>query len=207
MKRLSAIFLQGLITLLPLAVTVLVLFWLGSAAERTLGPAIGWILPDGWYVPGLGVLAGLMLTFVLGLLVNVWGVPQIIRLGENIVGRIPLVKTIYGAVRELLRFFAKPGGMGTMNKVVIVSLGQTNIRMVGLMTRERFDDLPPGLGKEGHVAVFVPFSYQMGGFTLIVPRERVQPLDMRLEDALRFVVTAGVRAEEPKTQPVPSFSA
>ncbi len=60
-----------------------------------------------------------------------------------------------------------------------------------------FDDLPPGLGGEEDVAVYVPYSYQIGGFTLIVARKQIQPLDMRLEDAMRFVVTAGVNVGVP----------
>ena len=86
MKRLSAIFLQGLVALLPLAITALVSFWLGSAAERTFGPEMRWFLPDGWYIPGMGVVAGMLLTLVLGLLVKPWGVPQLIRLGEGLTG-------------------------------------------------------------------------------------------------------------------------
>ncbi len=193
MKRLSTIFVQGLIAMLPLVVTVFLLFWLCSTAERTLGTGIKWIMPNAWYVSGMGVLAGLALMFMLGLLINIWGMPQLIRLGESFIGRIPLVKTIYGAVRDLLGFFAKSGALGVTSKVVMVSLGETGIRVVGLLTREQFDDLPPGLGGEGDVAVYVPYSYQIGGFTLIVPRERVQPLDMRLEDAMRFIMTAGIR--------------
>lgn len=194
MKRVSAIFLQGLFALLPLAVTVLVLFWLGSAAERSLGSAIRWFFPSGWYIPGMGVLAGLVLTLVLGLLVNLWGMPQLIRLGERFIGRIPLVKTIYGAVRDLLGFFSNSSGLGADSRVVMVSLGQTGVRVVGFVTRERFDDLPTGLGGEGEIAVYVPFSYQVGGFTLILPLEQVQPLDIRLEDAFRFILTGGVQA-------------
>lgn len=194
MKRLSALFLQGLIALLPLAVTVVLLFWLGSIAERSLGRGIQWVLPAGWYVPGMGLLAGLALTLLLGLLVNVWGAPQLIRLGERFIARIPLVKTVYGAVKDLVRFFDKPGELGATSKVVVVSLGNTGIRLVGLLTRERFDDLPSGLGGQGDVAVYVPFSYQIGGFTVIVPRTQVQPANMRLEDAFRFILTGGVKA-------------
>jgi len=203
MKRLGALFLQGLVALLPLAITVVVLFWLGSIAERSLGRGIRWILPPGWYVPSMGLIAGLGLTLILGLLVNVWGAPQLIRLGEKFIARIPLVKTIYGAVKDLLQFFGKSGGLGATSKVVLVSLGNTGIRVVGLLTRGRFDDLPSGLGGEGEVAVYVPYSYQIGGFTLIVPRDQVQPLDMRLEDAFRFILTRGVRAGAPEVLPLP----
>jgi uncharacterized membrane protein len=200
MKRLTAIFLQGLVAILPLGVTVLLLAWLGGTAERTLGKAIKWVLPDAWYVVGMGVLAGVLLTLLVGLLVNVWGVPQVIRFGEHLIGRVPLVKTVYGAVRDLLGFFSKPDGSGDVSKVVMVSLGN-GIRAVGLLTRERFDDLPPGLGGEGYVAVYMPYSYQIGGFTLIVPREKVEPLDMPLEDAMRFIVTAGAKRRTAEPQP------
>jgi uncharacterized membrane protein len=193
MKRVTAIFLQGLIAILPLTVTVLLLSWLGATAERTLGNGVKWVLPDAWYVPGMGVLVGLVLTFTLGLLVKAWGVPQLIRFGEGLIGRIPLVKTIYGAVRDLLGFFSISGELGPGDKAVIVSLGDSGIKVVGLLTRERFDDLPQGLGGEGHVVVYVPYSYQIGGYTLVVPREQVQALDMSLEDAMRFIVTAGVK--------------
>jgi hypothetical protein len=90
----------------------------------------------------------------------------------------------------LLGFFGKSGEIGAVSQVVMVSIGDT-VRAVGLLTRERFDGLPAGLGGEGYVAVYVPFSYQIGGFTLILPSERVEPLDMSLEDAMRFIVTAG----------------
>lgn len=201
MKRISAIFVQGLIAMLPLAVTIVVFYWLGAGAERTLGIGIKWFLPESLYVPGMGVAAGLVLTLILGLLVNIWGMPQLIRLGEKAIGRIPLVKTIYGAMRDLLGFFAKADGIGAVNKVVVVSLPKTGVQLVGLLTREDFGDLPPGLGGEGMVAVYVPLSYQIGGSTIIVPRESVRPIDMRLEDAMRFVVTAGVQAESTKVRP------
>lgn len=193
MKRVTAILLQGLIAILPLTVTVFLLSWLAATAERTLGKGVKWVLPDAWYVPGMGVVVGLVLTFTLGLLVKVWGVPRIIRFGEGLIGRIPLVKTIYGAVRDLLGFFSISGELGPGQKAVIVSLGDSGIKVVGLLTRERFDDLPPGLGGEGHAVVYVPYSYQIGGYTLVVPREQVQALDMSLEDAMRFIVTAGIK--------------
>lgn len=209
MKRLAAIFLQGLIAILPLAVTAFLIIWISAAAERTLSIAIKWILPDAWYVTGMGVVAGIVLIFLIGLLVNIWGIPRLIGFGERFVGRIPLVKTIYGAVRDLLGFFGKSAETGAVSQVVMISIGDTG-RVVGLLTRERFDGLPAGLGSEGDVAVYVPFSYQIGGFTVILPSERVEPLEMSLEDAMRFIVTAGATgrdaAPDPATPPVPALS-
>jgi uncharacterized membrane protein len=102
MGRLTAIFVQGLIALLPLAVTIAILWWLGVTAERTLGGAIRWALPEEWYVRGMGIAAGVIVIFLVGVLMNIYGVPKLIRLGEKFIGRIPLVKTVYGAVRDLL---------------------------------------------------------------------------------------------------------
>jgi uncharacterized membrane protein len=201
MGRLTAIFVQGLIALLPLAVTIAILWWLGVSAERTLGGAIRWALPEEWYVRGMGMTAGVIAIFLVGLLMNIYGVPKLIHWGERFIGRIPLVKTVYGAVRDLLGFFSQPGGDRAVSKVVIVRFGTSDVRAVGLLTRERFEDLPPGLGGEGYVVVFFPYSYQVGGFTMIVPRASVQPLDMRLEEAMRFIVTAGAKAGEARSGP------
>jgi uncharacterized membrane protein len=132
MKRLTAIFLQSLLALLPLAVTVFLFIWLGTAAERMLSIAIKWVLPNGWYVTGMGVAGGVVLIFLVGLLVNIWGVPRLIRFGERFVERIPLVKTIYGAVCDLLGFFSKSGEVGAVSQVVMVSIGETG-RVVGLL--------------------------------------------------------------------------
>lgn len=194
MKQLSKIFLKGLFAILPLAVTIFILYWLGYSAERTLGRALRAVLPDALYVPGMGVLAGVLVVFGVGLIVSIWGVPRLLQMGEAFIGRIPLVKTIYGAVRDLLGFFQGSGELEEASRVVLVTIGQTGIRAVGLLTRERFDDLPPEFSEEERVAVYVPFSYQIGGFTIMVRREAVVPLNMNLEDAMRFIVTAGVKA-------------
>ena len=165
--------------------------------------AIKWVLHKAWYLPGMGVAAGLAVIFLAGLLMNIYGVPRLIRWSETFIARIPLVKTIYGAMRDLLGFFSTSGAGGAggaggggaqRSKVVIVTLGSSGIRAVGLLTRERFDDLPPGLGAASDVAVYLPLAYATGGVMLIVPRDQVQPLDMRLEDAMRFIITAGAKA-------------
>ncbi len=193
-RHITAIFLQGLIALLPLIVTVFVLGWLGYAAERTLGVVIKWLLADRWYVLGRCGGSGGVAIFLFGLIINVYGVPGMLHLGERAIGRVPLVKTIYGGVRDLLGFFSQPGREGSVSKVVIVTFGSTGARMVGLVTRESFDDLPEGFADSDHVVVYIPYSYQIGGFSMIVPRSAVQPIDMSLEDAMRYIVTAGAKA-------------
>jgi uncharacterized membrane protein len=105
------------------------------------------------------------------------------------------VNTLYGSLRDLTGYFS---GKNTeaMSKVVMVDLlGDGRQRLLGFVTRERFDDLPPGIGEPGMVAVYMPMSYQLGGFTTIVPRSAVTPVAMSIEQAMRFALTAGVRQE------------
>jgi uncharacterized membrane protein len=118
MGRITAIFLKGLVALLPLTVTVVVVWWLGSTTERTLGAGIRWMLPEEWYVRGMGVATGVAVIFLAGVLVNIYGVPKLIQASEKLIGRVPLVKTVYGAVRDLLGFFSQPGGERAVSKVV-----------------------------------------------------------------------------------------
>jgi uncharacterized membrane protein len=67
--------------------------------------------------------------------------------------------------------------------------------LMGLVTRDSFADLPEGIGDETTVAVYLPMSYQLGGFTAMVPKDRIQPVDLKVDEAMQFVLTAGVSSE------------
>ena len=73
-----------------------------------------------------------------------------------------------------------------------MTLGSTPKRLIGFITRDEFGELPPGIRDDDTLAVYFPMSYQIGGFTMMVPRLAVQPIDMSIEQAMRFVVTAGM---------------
>jgi uncharacterized membrane protein len=191
MKLVIRMFLTGLAAVLPVMVTLYVLYWLGSTAEAFLGGGLKMLIPDTLYWPGMGVAAGLVLVFVIGALMRAWLFRKVFRWGERLVERIPLVKALYGAVRDLMSFFS---GSDTkaMRRAVMVTVGDTPVRLIGFITREDFGDLPVGIGGDDTVAVYLPMSYQIGGFTTMVPRSAIQPVDMSIEQAMRFAVTAGM---------------
>lgn len=81
--HITAIFLQGLIAILPLVVTIAIVYWLGVTAERKLGTAIKWALPDDWYVRGMGIASGITVIFLVGVMMNIYGVPKLIRSSVN----------------------------------------------------------------------------------------------------------------------------
>ena len=196
---LSRVFIQGLIALLPIVVTIYVLVLLGWWAEASVRWLLLWVIPEQYYVPGLGMVVGFGVIFVFGLLLNAYLIQRVYDLGERLMHRIPVVKSVYGAVKDLLQYFAGAQRQ-QMNQVVMVRLPHSDQKLLGLVTRQTFEDLPVGLGDEQKVAVYLPMSYQIGGFTVILPRSQVEPIDMSIEDGLRFALTAGVNVDDGTSQ-------
>lgn len=120
---------------------------------------------------------------------NTWVTRKLYSWGEALLKRIPFVRTLYNGIMDLMTFFDKEK-MRDRGQVVMVSVAGT--RMLGLLTRDDFKDLPEGLGREGEVAVFLPLAYQIGGMTVWVPKECVEKIDMPVDWAMRFVITAGM---------------
>lgn len=193
MSRISRIFFQGLAALLPLTISIMALYWLANRMESGLGAGFQRILPDAYYIPGMGMAAGIVLVFVSGILMELWIVRLFFRFGERLFVRIPLLKTIYGGVQDLLSFLPSGSGDGEGRKVVMAEI-LPGVEILGLVTREDLKLLPPGIFREGErrVAVYCPMSYQIGGYTVFLPLEKLRPVEMSIEEAMRFVVTAGV---------------
>ena len=194
MKKIGTLCLQGLIAILPIALTVYLIYWLAISAESILGRAIRFVIRDDNYVPGLGVLAGFLLTLGIGILLKIWVFRRVFSLGEAILQKIPGIKSLYGSIRDLVGFF-DASKQKEFDKTVMVALGDDNTRLMGLVTRDDFADLPAGIGDKRTVAVYLPMSYQLGGFTVMVPKDRITPVDMKVDQAMQFVLTAGVSAE------------
>lgn len=197
MKLLTRTFLTGLVTVLPVVATVYLLVWLAVTTESLLGSLMRLLLPPALYRPGLGTALGVVVVFLVGLLMRTWVARRVFVWAEGLLFRLPLVKSIYGALRDFFRFLTASKEQG-LQQVVTVRLGDTDLRLVGFLTRSDLSGLPPGIGVPGRVAVYLPMSYQIGGYTLLAPREAVQPVEMSLEEAMRFALTAGLSTAPPK---------
>ena len=197
MKKYGTLFLQGLIAILPITLTVYLVYWLAASAESVLGKAMRFVISDNYYVPGLGVLAGVLITLGVGVLLRIWLFRKVFSLGETLLQRIPGIKSLYGSIRDMVGFF-DASKQKEFDKTVMVALADENVRLMGLVTREDFGDLPEGIGDEQTVAVYLPMSYQLGGFTVMVPKAKIRPVDMKVDQAMQFVLTAGVSAENKK---------
>lgn len=180
---------RGLVVLLPVTLTAWLLWWMGSSLETLLRRPLELLLPAGLYRPGMGIAAGLVVLVSAGLLVNAFLVRRLFNAWEALMDRIPLVKSIYGAVRDFVQMLPADRRR-ELQRVVLVRFG--DVSAIGFVTRDDAADLGLGAGLAGSVAVYFPMSYQIGGYTLMVPREQLQPLDLPVETAMRIVLTGGM---------------
>jgi len=194
MRHVWNILLKGLAAVLPVGLTLYLVYWLGISIETMLRSVITAIMPEEYYWPGMGLAAGLVLLFIIGIIVNAWLVRHLFRLGEKFLERIPLVKSVYGALRDFMDYFSSTRQRKDLHNVVKVSFGDAHL--IGFLTREHLTNMPGLSQSEKMVAVYLPMSYQIGGYTIYLPRSRVEAIDMSFEDAMRMVLTAGLSKSE-----------
>jgi uncharacterized membrane protein len=192
MAFLSRVFIKGLITLLPITLTIALLIWVVSKAEWAFGEPLRGVLPPSIYFPGIGVAFALIAIFMAGLAVNNYLTNQFVDWLETRVERVPIIKSIYAPIRDVTQLFSKTGAAQNQS-VVMVKLSE-GVETMGLITREKFTDLPPGTIDPGHVAVFLPFSYGVGGFTIIVARTALRETSLSAEKALQLSITGWVKS-------------
>ena len=218
MRRVFRLIAQGLALVLPLLVTVSIVIWLGSMAEGLLGgllksllgtppdaekPEVGLLgLKSIHYVPGMGIAAGLILALAIGIVTRWWLIRKTVELAERWVQKIPLVKTLYGGIKDMLGLMG--GKKASFSRVVLIRLPGSQLDAVGLVTRDDLSGCGLQTDDRGMVAVYVPMSYMIGGLTFIVPADQAKPVNMGVEEAMRFAMTAGVSAGEEGGKNAPS---
>ena len=200
MNTLGKLLLKGLAVVIPAALTLAILWWLAKGSEQLLGGLLATYLPAGWYIPGMGLLSAVAITILIGLLTHVILFQKLFAVGDAILNRLPLVKSIYSAIKDFMDYLS-PDSKEAMRKVVLVKLPGQQFELIGFVTREDFDTLPFELTVDDPVAVYLPFSYQIGGYTLFLPRAALTPVDMSFEQAMKLVLTGAVSREKSKSSP------
>lgn len=189
-RKLRSALVRGLVVVLPIGLTIWILWWLGSSTEALLGKAIMLMIPSEHYQPGMGIVAGVILLLFAGTVVNALIVRQLLARWEGFLERIPVVKTVYGATRDFLKLFPAGGKRRELRRVVLARFGDA--QLIGFVTQDDASDLGIVNAKENLVAVYFPMSYQIGGYTVLLPRSDVKPLDLKVETAMRMVLTGGL---------------
>jgi uncharacterized membrane protein len=180
MKRISQYFLQGLLFLVPLVVTIYVIYWVFIKVDRLLS------LP----VPGLGFIATVCLVTLVGFVATNFLTRNIVGLVDKVFARLPLVKMIYTAIKDLVNAFV--GDKKSFNQPVQVAVNkENNIRVIGFATRDSLDSI----GIQGSIAVYLPQSYNFAGNLIIVDRENVIPMSADPGEVMKLIVSGGVSSQ------------
>lgn len=190
-KFISKHILTGLVTILPVVFTIYLLYWFTISMESMLGDVIRLWLPENLYKPGMGLIAGLVATFITGLLMHAYVVRTLFAAGEKLLYHTPVIKSIYPALRDFLNYFS-PSTKKEFDQVVAVTFGDTGMQVIGFVTQADPESLPEDFRAEDNVLVYLPLSYMIGGYAVLMPRSAIRPVDMNMEEAMRFTLTAGV---------------
>ncbi|MBS0290397.1 MAG: DUF502 domain-containing protein [Proteobacteria bacterium] len=186
------IFWNGIKVFVPIALTITIVIWLFTTMESFFGKFLSRYLPKEYYFEGLGIIVGVALIFVIGILVNAWVIRSIYRYADKLVKQIPFIRTIYNAIQDLLNYFDKSNETAQQAVLIQTRMG----KVMGFVTGDSLDQMKPPLGAADEVLVYIPLSYMMGGITTVVPRKAVTALDWPVNEAMSFILTAGMTGQK-----------
>jgi uncharacterized membrane protein len=189
-RKFRSALVRGLVVVLPIGFTIWLLWWIGSTTESLLRRLIVLFVPPEFYMPGMGIAAALLLLLAAGTLFNALLVQSALAAWERFLDRIPVVKTIYGATRDFVKLLPTGGKRRDLRRVVLARFGDA--RVIGFVTQDDASELGIVDAGEGLVAVYFPMSYQIGGYTALLPRSHIETLEITVEAAMRMVLTGGI---------------
>jgi len=191
---LAGYFLRGLLFVVPAVVTIYVVVQLFRFIDGLLARALGPYLPEYGVLPGLGLVVLVLVITLLGVVASSVITQPLQRAAARGLDRIPLIKTLYSAIKDLLSAFV--GKEKSFEQPVLVRLGrELGVERIGFITKPNLAEL--GLGDD-KVAVYLPHAYAWSGNLVVVPRAQVTPLDIKPAEAMKFIVSGGVSAVQAK---------
>jgi len=186
MQWLRRSFIAGFFATVPLVISVFALVWIFGIMDRFTGALATRVL--GRQVPGLGILISLLVVLAVGAVTtNVIGRRLVVR-GEKWLMRVPVFRTVYAPVKQLVVAFSPDNEYG-FKRVVMVEDSRRGL-MMGFLTKEFTVDR--GQGPEPMVAVYVPTNHVYLGDVMVCPRSRVFFPDLEVEDGVRILLTGGM---------------
>ncbi|HED39071.1 MAG TPA: DUF502 domain-containing protein [Chromatiales bacterium] len=194
----------GLLVWLPLGVTVLVIRLLVNFMDKLLVFIPKEYHPDtllGFHIPGLGVVLAVLVVLITGVIVANFFGRQLVAAWESLLGRIPLVRTIYHSVKQVaVTIFSSQGK--SFRKVLLIEYPRKGIYTLAFQTGDAVAEVREKSGREV-INVFVPTTPNpTSGFFIMVPEEDVQVLDMSIDEALKMIMSLGVIVPGGKENPL-----
>ncbi|MET3728544.1 putative membrane protein [Fictibacillus halophilus] len=187
MKKLLKYFINGLLTILPIVLAVYIIYKIFGFLDSILGNLLKDVLKED-YIPGIGIITTIVLITVLGWMSTQYISGKIFSLIDSVLEKTPFVKTIYSVIKDTIHSLF--GEKRSFSTVVLIEYPELNLKSVGFVTTEDVSSLSDELAD--HVAVYIPQTFQIAGFTFLVPKDKVKVLDIKPEDAMKFLLSGGV---------------
>ncbi|MBX3240283.1 MAG: DUF502 domain-containing protein [Chitinophagaceae bacterium] len=188
-KGLFQYFLQGLIILAPIVITIWAVTSLFNFIDRILPDLLENFFPQlsSYYVPGLGLILAVIIIFFVGYISSSFLVGKVVDLFDGLLQKTPGIKIIYSTVKDFFEAFA--GNKRKFDKAVLVSIEANDVWRVGFITQQDLNEF----GLSEYVAVYVPQSYAFAGHLYFVKPERIKKIpDVGAADAMKFAISGGV---------------
>jgi len=189
-EKLGKYFLNGLIAMLPVFVTVWLSWIIFTFADGFLGGFIS--STTGFYFPGVGILAALVLILFVGFLTTYVFGKRVLRRGERILYKLPLINALYSSIKQINRILFLQKETKAFRRACAVEYPRKGIYSIGFVTGPGVPDIKKKNRRE-YINVFIPNTPTPAtGFMIVVPASEVIMLDMKLEDAVKLIVSGGV---------------
>lgn len=184
MKNWSKYFVNGVLLLVPITITIAVVWWVIYYTDTFITKYLAIQTP-----PGIGLLIILSLILFIGWLSTYWLTRKLVEWGEQILGTIPIIKTIYSSVKQMSTAVFDLHKL--LQQAVLVPYPHPDVRSLGFMMSAVEEPIKSAL-PEDSVCVFIPISINLtGGFNIFVPVKDVTPLHVTPESAIQYILTAG----------------
>jgi uncharacterized membrane protein len=187
MKSIIKSFINGILTIVPIILVIYVIYKTFLFLDGILGDTLRPYLRED-YIPGIGLLTTIVLITLLGWLSTKYLTGKIIKLIDRLLEKIPVVKTIYSVIKDTIQSFL--GEKKSFSKVALVIIPGTDMRSLGFITSEGLEEFYSPL--RDYVAVYIPQTFQVAGFTFLIPKEQVEVIDVKPEDAMKFILSGGM---------------
>lgn len=193
MKFFLTNFIKGILTIVPIILVIYVIVKIFKFLDGILGNSLKPYFQED-YIPGIGIILTILIITFLGWLSTKFLARRLLEWIDQLLERIPLVKTLYTVIKDTFQSFL--GEKKSFSKVALVTMPNTAMKVIGFVTSEEVESFAHPL-KE-YLAVYVPQTFQVSGFTFLIPKEDVEFLDVSPEEAMKFVLSGGVSASNGK---------
>lgn len=191
LSRIRSYFLAGILVTAPLGITV----YLGVVFIAFIDGSVIPLIPEEYLpyrIPGLGlIILVVVLTLIGALTAGLFG-RWLVRTGERILNRMPVVRSVYGAIKQILETILAQKSQA-FREAVLVEFPRRDAWTVGFITSQTKGEVARKLPDQDLVSVYVPTTPNVtGGYMLFVPRSEILPLSMSVEDAWKLVISMGI---------------